>query len=70
MFRFVWVAAVLTPVAVAVLGLRWMLADFLLDHFGARSDLDTHAEHPEGEHLASDRPESPQSSSGPEGVEH
>jgi len=32
--RLVWVVAVLAPVVVAVLGLRWALADFLLDQFG------------------------------------
>jgi hypothetical protein len=33
MSRLVW-AAVLAPVLFAVFGLRWALADFLLDRFG------------------------------------
>ena len=69
MSRLVWVSAVLAPVVVAVLGLRWALADFLLDRFGSLPDSLTRAEPPEGERLASDRAESPQASSGPEAVE-
>ena len=38
MSRFVWVSAVLALVAVAALGLRWALADFLLDQFGSLPD--------------------------------
>jgi len=69
MSRLVWVAAVLAPLVVAVLGLRWALADFLLDRFGALPDLSTHADQAEGERLASDRSESPQSSSRADAVE-
>jgi hypothetical protein len=38
MSRLLWVAAVLAPVVVAVLGLRWAFADFLLDEFGSLAD--------------------------------
>ena len=38
MSRLVWVSAVLVPVVVVVLGLRWALADFLLDQFGSLPD--------------------------------
>ena len=69
MSRLVWVSAVLAPVVVAVLGLRWALADFLLDRFGSLPDSLTRAEPPEGERLASAGAESLQSSSGPEAVE-
>ena len=69
MSRLVWVVAVLAPVVVAVLGLRWALADFLLDQFGAPSDLVTHAAHSEGEHLASDRSDLLPSSFNPEVAE-
>ncbi len=69
MSRLVWVSAVLLPVVVVVLGLRWALADFLLDRFGSLPESLTRAEPPEGERLASDRAESPQASSGPEAVE-
>ena len=69
MSRLVWVSAVLVPVVVVVLGLRWALADFLLDRFGSLPESLTRAEPPEGERLASDRAESPQASSGPEAVE-
>ncbi len=53
MSRFVWVSAVLAFVAVAALGLRWALADFLLDQFGSLPDSLTRAQHPEDERLAS-----------------
>ena len=69
MSRLVWVSAVLVPVVVGSLGLRWALADFLLDHFGSLPDSLTRAEPPEGERLASAGAESLQSSSGPEAVE-
>ncbi len=69
MSRLVWLSAVLAPVVVGALGLRWALADFLLDRFGSLPDSLTRAEPPEGERLASDRAESPQASSGPEAVE-
>ena len=69
MSRLVWVSGVLAPVVVAVLGLRWALADFLLDRFGSLPDSLTRAEPPEGERLASAGAESLQSSSGPEAVE-
>ena len=69
MSRLAWVAAVLAPVVVAVLSLRWVLADFLLDQFGAPPDLSTYADQAEGERLASDRSESPQSSSRADAVE-
>jgi hypothetical protein len=32
MSRLVWVSAVLAPVVLVVLGLRWVLADFSSDH--------------------------------------
>jgi len=35
MFRLVWVSAVLALAVVAALGVRWVLADFLLDQFGS-----------------------------------
>ena len=38
MSRLVWVSAVLVPVVVVVLGLRWELAEFLLDQFGLLPD--------------------------------
>ncbi len=69
MSRLVWLSAVLVPVVVGALRLRWALADFLLDRFGSLPDSLTRAEPPEGERLASDRAESPQASSGPEAVE-
>jgi hypothetical protein len=69
MSRLVWVSAVLVPVVVVVLGLRWALADFLLDRFGSLPESLTRAEPPEGERLASAGAESLQSSSGPEAVE-
>jgi len=69
MSRFVWVSAVLALVAVAALGLRWALADFLLDHFGSLPDSLTRAQHPEDERLASDRSESLHSSSRREAME-
>ena len=69
MSRLVWLSAVLVSVVVGALGLRWALADFLLDRFGSLPDSLTRAEPPEGERLASDRAESPQASSGPEAVE-
>jgi len=56
-----WVSAVLL-VAVAALGLRWALADFLLDQFGSLPDSLTRAQHSEDERLASDRSEPVQSS--------
>jgi len=62
MSRLVWLSAVLVPVVVGALGLRWALADFLVDRFGSRPDSLTRAEHPEGERVASDRAESRQSS--------
>jgi hypothetical protein len=62
MSRLVWVAAVLAPVVVGALGLRWALADFLLDRFGSLPDSMTRAHHPEDERRASDRSESVQSS--------
>ena len=62
MSRLVWVSAVLVPVVVVALGLRWALADFLLDRFGPLPDSLTRGEPPEGERLASDRTESRQSS--------
>jgi hypothetical protein len=67
MSRLAWVSAVLAPVAVAVFGLRWVLADFLLDQFGSLPDSLTRAKHPEAERLASDRSESVQSSVEPPG---
>ena len=69
MSRLVWVSAVLALVVVAALGLRWALADFLLDRFGSLPESLTRAEPPEGERLASAGAESLQSSSGPEAVE-
>jgi len=69
MSRLVWVSTVLALVVVAALGLRWALADFLLDRFGSLPESLTRGEPPEGEALASDRVESLQSSSGPEAVE-
>jgi len=69
MSRLVWVSAVLVPVVVGALGLRWALADFLLDRFGSLPDSLTRAEPPDGERLASAGAESLQSSSGPEAVE-
>jgi len=68
MSRLVWVSAVLALVAVAALGLRWALADFLLDHFGSLPD-SLRAQHPEDERLASDRSESLHSSSRREAME-
>ena len=38
MSRVVWLFAVLAPVAVVILGLRWSLTDLLLDRFGWHSD--------------------------------
>jgi len=67
MSRLMWVSAVLVPVVVVVFGLRWVLADFLLDQFGSRPGSLTRAEHPEGERRASDRSESLQSSFQPPG---
>jgi len=55
-----WVSAVLALVVLA--GLRWALADFLLDQFGSLPDSMTRARHPEDERRASDRSESGQSS--------
>ena len=69
MSRLVWVSAVLALVAVAALGLRWALADFLLDQFGSLPDSLTRAQHPEDERPASDRSEPVQSSSNPEAIE-
>jgi len=69
MSRLVWVSAVLALVAVAALGLRWALADFLLDQFGSLPDSLTRAQHPEDERLASDRSESQHSSSRREAME-
>ena len=69
MSRLVWVSAVLAPVVVAVLGLRWALADLLLDRFGSLPDSLTRGEHPEGERFASDRSDPLPSSSNPEAVE-
>jgi len=63
-----WVSAVLL-VAVAALGLRWALADFLLDQFGSLPDSLTRAQHSEDERLASDRSESLHSSSRREAME-
>jgi hypothetical protein len=65
----VWVSAVLLPVVVGAFGLRWALADFLLDRFGSFPDSLTGGEHPEGERAASDRAESLHASSRPEAVE-
>jgi predicted PurR-regulated permease PerM len=62
MSRLVWVSAVLALVVVAALGLRWVLADFLLDQFGSLPDSLTAAQHPEDECLASDRSEPVRSS--------
>ena len=62
MSRLVWVSVVLAFGAVAALGLRWALADFLLDQFGSLPDSMTRARHPEDERRASDRSESGQSS--------
>jgi hypothetical protein len=56
MSRLMWVSAVLALVVLAALGLRWALADFLLDQFGSLPDSLTRA-HPEDERLASDRSE-------------
>ena len=53
MSRLVWVSVVLAFGAVAALGLRWALADFLLDQFGSLPDSLTRAQHPEDERLAS-----------------
>ncbi len=62
-----WVVGV---AGVAILaGVRWALADFLLDQFGAPPDAVTQAAHAKGEPLASDRSESQQSSSRPEAVQ-
>ena len=69
MSRLAWVSAVLALVAVAALGLRWALADFLLDQFGSLPDSLTRAQHPEDERLASDRSESLHSSSRHEAME-
>jgi len=69
MSRLVWVSTVLALVVVAALGLRWALADFLLDRFGSLPDSLTRGEPPEDERLASASTESLQSSSGPEAVE-
>jgi hypothetical protein len=55
MSRVVWLFAVLVPVVVGAFGLRWALADFLLDRFGSLPDSLTGGEYPEGERLASDR---------------
>ena len=60
MSRLTWVSAVLALVVLA--GLRWALADFLLDQFGSLPDSMTRARHPEDERRASDRSESGQSS--------
>jgi len=60
MSRLMWVSAVLALVVLA--GLRWALADFLLDQFGSLPDSMTRARHPEDERRASDRSESGQSS--------
>jgi len=38
MSRLMWVSAVLALVVLAALGLRWALADFLLDQFGSLPD--------------------------------
>jgi len=69
MSGLVWVSAVLVPVVVVVLGLRWALADFLLDQFGSLPDSLTREEHPEGERFASDRSDLLPSSSNPEAAE-
>ena len=69
MSRLVWAVAVLAPVVVGALGLRWVLADFLLDRFGSLPDSLTREEHPEGERFASDRSDLLSSSSNPEAVE-
>jgi hypothetical protein len=58
MSRLVWVSAVLAPVVIVILGLRWALADFLLDRFGSLPDSLTDGEPSEGGRLASDRSES------------
>ncbi len=62
MSRLMWVSAVLALVVLAALGLRWALADFLLDQFGSLPDSMTRARHPEDERRASDRSESGHSS--------
>ena len=67
MSRLMWVSAVLALVVLA--GLRWALADFLLDQFGSLPDSLTRAQHPEDERLASDRSESLHSSSRREAME-
>jgi hypothetical protein len=69
MSRLVWVSAVLVPVVVVVLGLRWVLADFLLDRFGSLPDSLKREEHLDGERFASDRSDLLSSSSRPEAVE-
>src|SRR5437762_6370965 len=46
MSRLTWVSAVLALVVLAALGLRWALADFLLDQFGSLPDSLTRAQHP------------------------
>ena len=68
MSRSVWMAAVLGPVVLAVLRLRWALADFLLDQFGSLPDSMTRAQHPDDERRVSGRSEFAQSSD-PEAIE-
>ena len=69
MSRVVWLSAVLVPVVVGALGLRWALADFLLDQFGSLPDSLTRGEHRDGERLASDRADPLPSSSKSEVIE-
>ena len=69
MSRLMWVSAVLALAVLAALGLRWALADFLLDQFGSLPDSLTRAQRPEEERLASDRSESLHSSSRRETME-
>ena len=69
MSRVVWLFAVLVPVAVGVLGLRWALADFLLDRFGSLPDSLTGGRTRQVSASVSDRSDPSPSSSTPEAIE-
>jgi len=62
-----WVAG--GSVVAFLAGLRWALADFLLDQFGPPPDSVSRAVHPEGAPVTLDRSETLQSSSRREAVE-
>ena len=65
-----WMSWIAGAGGVAILaGLRWALADFLLDQFGPPPDSLPRRAHPERAHVASDRSESLESPSRPEALE-